>query len=123
MLRRVVDVVAVPRARLLGLDVVRNDDVPAREGRPSTIHLADPVVAPPVLEGRGEERAEDLDVRPVDEGVRQDALVRRVQGPGDAEVRRELRVLERLHVLVPTVDQFDRPRDRSIGSIGSVDSV
>ena len=98
VLRRVVHIISVPRARFLGLHVVRDDDVFPREGRPSTIHLADPVVAPPVLEGRGEERVEDLDVRFVHKGVRQNALVRRVQGTGHAEVRREFRVLERFHV-------------------------
>ena len=82
VLRRVVHIISVPRARFLGLHVVRDDDVFPREGRPSTIHLADPVVAPPVLEGRGEERVEDLDVRFVHKGVRQNALVRRVQGTG-----------------------------------------
>jgi hypothetical protein len=88
VLRRVVHIISVPRARLLGLHVVRDDDVLAREGRPSPVDLADPVVAPPIFKSGRKEGVEDLDVRFVDEGVRQNALVCRIQGTGHAEVRR-----------------------------------
>lgn len=84
MLRGLVDVVSVPCAGLLGLDVVFHNHISPRKGSAGAINGGYPVIGPPVAKGFGKHGLKDIDVGAVDKCMREDPFIGCVKRPRDA---------------------------------------